>query len=623
MGKKKEHFEMLPLGSITPTGWLALQMRKDIDGFIGNLDKIVPDLIHDPIYASEGRLHAKSEPRDLGNLKIGDAEGDDQYKWWNSETQSNWWDGYIRHVFLMNDEKGIEKVHQYVESILSTQDDDGYLGIYAKELRYKFTSENGELWSKATLYRGLLAYYEFSKSPKVLTAVRKAVENVMMNYPANASSPFSSGNSFNGGVSHGLVFTDVLERLYFFTKDEMYREYALFLYHDFSSTYQSECDAQLPNILDTDYQLQSHGVHTFEHLRAVIIASYASENKELETALETYVKRIQSVTTMSGGAIGDEWIACRLADSTHTGYEYCSLQELLDSYCLLFQKTGKASIGDTIETIFFNAAQGARHPKHSCIAYLKTDNSYEMLGSKNGKEEYGRIQTRYKYSPAHQDIAVCCSPNAGRISPYFLHNSWLKENSHTFVATLLVPNRVEFFIDNAKIVIENTSAYPFENYVNFKIQTETPRAFTLKIRKPNWAKSIKTSEVCTLKNDFIEIQRTFLPNDEIHIHFETEIVVKKDANGGHSFFYGALLYAKPIESIEFEGKRYTEHFSDFMYAPIQLYTYSYIPEYMTENQHEYAHGVIRTQLKNVQTNEIEQVELIPLAKTILRQATFH
>ena len=102
--KVPEKYQILPFGSIKPTGWLKRQMQKDVDGFVGNLDKLVPDLINDPIY-STGRLHKNSKDKDLGNNKEGDTEGSDQYKWWNSETQSNWWDGYIRNVILLNDFK--------------------------------------------------------------------------------------------------------------------------------------------------------------------------------------------------------------------------------------------------------------------------------------------------------------------------------------------------------------------------------------------------------------------------------------------------------------------------------------------------------------------------------------
>lgn len=615
--KNNEQFQSLPFGAIKPIGWLKVQMQNDIDGFVGNLDQIVPDLINDPIYGT-GRLQKNSKAKDLGNHKEGDVAGDEQYKWWNSETQSNWWDGYLRNVFLLNDQKGIEKVKKYVDAILATQDQDGYIGIYDKELRYKFNSENGELWAKASLYRGLLAYYEYTKDEKVFKAIEKAVENVMENYHVNASSPFSSGTSFNGGVSHGLTFTDILERLYFHTKDEKYRVYALFLYNDFSNTYQSEADVQIKNILDPNYKLKSHGVHTFEHLRTLIIAKYASQNLDLSKALDIYIDRIKNTTTITGGAIGDEWIAERQADATHTGYEYCSLQELLDSYCLLFQKTGNAIVGDTIENIFYNAAQGSRNPHHSCIAYLKTDNSYEMLGTKNGEVEHDRKQTRYKYSTAHQEVAVCCNPNAGRISPYFVQNSWMKENETTLVATLLMPNVLETKINEINIKIENITEYPYQNNFKFKITQSKTSSFSLKIRKPDWVKKIKTNEIFKIENDFIVIEREFATNDFVHISFETEVEIKKDKKEDHYFSYGALIYALPIEAYEFKGKNYGFKFIDYTYEPISKTKYSFQKNVKTI----YKNGKIKTQLINNTNNKLESVALTPLGNTILRQVTF-
>lgn len=615
--KKLEQLTSLPFGSVKPSGWLKEQMQKDIDGFVGNLDQIVPELINDPIY-STGRLQKHSKVKDLGNLKEGDAEGDEQYQWWNSETQSNWWDGYLRNVCLLDDTKGIEKVKKYVESILATQDEDGYIGIYDNELRYKFNSENGELWSKATLYRGLLAYYEYTKDEKVYKAIEHAVDNVMQNYPINASSPFNSGTSFNGGVSHGLTFTDVLERLYVHTKDEKYRDYALFVYNDFSTTYQSEADAQLHNILNPNYTLKSHGVHTFEHIRTLIIATYASQSSELSNALDIYLDRIKNATTISGGAIGDEWIAGRNADATLTGYEYCSLQELLDSYCLLLQKTGSATVGDEIENIFYNAAQGSRNPNHSCIAYLKTDNSFEMLGTKNGEIEPDRKQTRYKYSPAHQDVAVCCNPNAGRISPYFIQNSWMKENETTLVATLLMPNILETSINGNKVLIENSTEYPYQNIFKLRITQTKSSTFTVNIRKPNWVKKVKTNESFKIENDFIVIEREFAANDSIRISFDAEVQVNKDNAGSHYFTYGALLFALPINAKEIAGKNYTSNFTDFTYEPLSRTKYTFENNERTK----YKNGKIETKLINQKTNKSEKVELIPIGKTVLRQVTF-
>ena len=67
--KVPEKYQILPFGSIKPTGWLKTQMQKDVAGFVGNLDRIVPDLINDPIYIS-ARLQKNSVVKDLGNNKM-------------------------------------------------------------------------------------------------------------------------------------------------------------------------------------------------------------------------------------------------------------------------------------------------------------------------------------------------------------------------------------------------------------------------------------------------------------------------------------------------------------------------------------------------------------------------
>ena len=610
-----EKYQRLPFGSINPSGWLKTQMQKDMAGFVGNLDQLVPDLINDPIYGAE-RLQKHSKAKDLGNLKSGDAEGDEQYKWWNSETQSNWWDAYIRNALLLNDQQAIEKIKAYIDRILATQDEDGYLGIYDKELRYQFTGENGELWSKTTLYRGLLAYYEYTYDQKVWKALIRAVDNVMVNYPVNKSQPFFAGKDFSGGVAHGL--TDVLDRMYQLTGDPKYIFYAAFLYRNFSGNYSSEKDVQLRNILDPTYKLQSHGAHTYEHLRPLAVAAYATGDPELMKALQIYLERIKRCTTSTGGAIGDEWIGGRQEDATHTGYEYCSLQELMDSYFVLMQKSGEIKAAEEIETIFYNAAQGSRNPEHSCIAYLKTDNSYEMLGMKNGEAEPGRKQTRYKYSPVHQDVAVCCVPNAGRISPYFLQSCWLKEGGNRLVAAVLGPNILQTSIENVPVTIEEITDYPYQNHFIFKIKTGKAIHFEMKIRKPGWAKSIQTKEKYRLEDGFLIFDRKFSKDDWIELEFKADVQVKEDLNHEKYFSYGALIYAKPISANEQKGRSYAPGFEDLTYSPIDSSRYDFVQNH----QAKFHDGKISVNLNNKVTRKTENLDLIPVGKTILRQVTF-
>jgi hypothetical protein len=607
-------FEKLSLGEIKPTGWLKAQMQADLTGVIGNLDKLAPDLIdQDDIYGAN-RLSKKIKNKNVGALSDG-GEWHIQFLWWNSETQSNWRDAWMRQSMLVGEEEEKEEVKAYIEKILATQDTDGYLGIYDTDLRYQFNSENGELWSKATLYRVLLGYYEASKEEKVLKAVISAVENVIQNYPIGKSSPFKAEKGGYAGLAHGLMFTDILDCLAQFTKDKKYLEYALFLYQDYSRNTVSETDIQLANILDDTYLMKGHGVHSYEHLRALLTASCASENPDLRKAVRVYLNRIDELCTPTGGAIGDEYILERKAHAARTGYEYCALQELLDSYACVLQKQGDVSMADKIERLFLNAAQGARHPEKQCIAYLKTDNSYEMQGKRNGDtDSKGEKQTRYKYSPVHQDVAVCCVPNSGRISAYYVQNMFLRD-AEGLVMVLLGACDLRTKYQGKNIIIQSITEYPYQNQFVFEISTEID--FYLKIRKPAWVESVN----CKLnyqERDGLLIFKIEKGDSKIRLTFDTSIQVH-DFKGEYYFTYGALVYAHPIEAEEKITRDFPVNgFHDYQYTPINLQEYKYIANY----QAKWANNEINLQLKNKDSNQIDKIKLIPISKTILRQVTF-
>jgi uncharacterized protein len=616
IGRRPEKFEPLPVGAIRPEGWLLAQIRSNLRGYTGHLDSLAPGLIiRDDIFGRD-RLTKDVTKKDVGALAGGDAAAEVQYLWWNSETQGNWRDGFIRSAILTGDPDMLARAKTYVDRILATQDADGYLGIYDRDLRYKFDGENGELWSKTTLLRGLLAWYEYSHDKKVLSAVERAVADVMRHYPADNAHPFYSKTPNVGGLSHGLMFTDVLETLFRITRRQTYLDYAVFLYKDFSAANLHE-DAQYAKIMDTSYRLRGHGVHTYEHLRAVAAAAYASGNPALQKALDAYLSKIAKEITPSGAPAGDEWIAGRTGDATETGYEYCSLEELMDGYTDLLGKTGSSGFGDRAEKLFFNAAQGARDPEASCIAYLKTDNSYYMTGGLNG-DTGDRRQTRYKYSPVHQDVAVCCVPNAGRIAPNFTGRMWMKSKTG-LVATLLGPCNVTTTWKGTALTIREKTGYPYDFSFDFEITMDRPINFTLAIRKPGWVTDQIISDPYTEKNGYYLITRTWRPHETLHIRFNPSVVVNSDRNKAAYFTFGPLVLAHPIMARARITKDYPLHgFHDYQYLPDSLKTYSYSGGPIRLDRGD---RFIAELYDTVQKKEVSVV-MQPMGGTVLRQVTF-
>ncbi|MEL7022877.1 MAG: alpha-amylase family glycosyl hydrolase [Pseudomonadota bacterium] len=618
----------LPFGDIRPQGWVERQMRHDLEhGFVGKLDQLVPDLIvADDIYG-EDRLTKLVKDKDVGTHNSG-AEWEVQFLWWNSETQSNWWDGYLRHALLLADPAHRQRVDEYVANKLATADEDGYIGIYAADLRYDHTTENGELWAQASLFRGLLAYYETTQKQAVLDAVIRAVELTMRAYPIDDSTPFKTSNAF-AGVGHGLTFVDVLNTLYRLTGDRRYLNYAVFLYEDYSRHPQPEEDVQLDNLLDADYRFKGHGVHTYEHLRALTLAATHDDDTRLDQALVNYLQRLDAVTTASGGPIGDEWITGRHAHHGDTGYEYCSLQELLHSYAVLLQNTGDPGWADRMEWLTFNAAQGARHPDGQSIAYCKTDNSVEMLGHLDMGNPQGEM--RYKYSPAHQDVAVCCVPNAGRLYPTYVQNM-LQRHDDGLVVSLYGPSVVTTEIDGVDVSVRQITNYPFEHTVRFVVETARAVKFELRLRQPGWTESVALNGIDAEQGDgYLRVDQRWTGRTEFTLTFDDAPEVTHGDNGTAFVEDGPLLYALQLEHAERTGREYAPGgFVDRLFEGVdpeaeryQLsldsrFERSAIPEAPSWA----TPPTLRGALYDPVADRDVDVALVPMGSTILRKVSF-
>ena len=606
----------LPLNSVKPGGWLKKEMEKNLNGFTGHLDSLAPDLIlQDDIYGKD-RLSKKVRSKNLG--AVSDAgEWQVQFLWWNSETQSNWLDGYMRTAVLLNDRAHLQKVEAMINRLLATQDASGYLGIYDQELRYWFDNENGELWAKASLYRVLLGWYGYRKDPRVLGAVERAVEDVMRAYPIDRSQPFFTRNPNAGGLTHGLMFTDVLEQLFQLTGKQVYLDYIVFLYKDFSAQLLNE-DAQWDKLMDPALPLKGHGVHTYEHFRSVIAAYYASGNTRMKTAMDRFEAKILQVTTPSGGPVSDEFILGRFADAS-LGYEFCSLHELMHGWISLLGKSGRGVYANRAEQILFNAVLGSTHPEESAICYLKQDNAFYLTGGNNG-DTTDRHQTRYRYSPVHREAAVCCVPNAGRVFPYYIEHMWMKDRDG-LVASLLGPCEVTTMVGGSVVNIQESTEYPFHNRIRFSVACDKPARFPIKVRKPSGVKAVKASIPYREDGDLLVFDQYWATRTNFELSFEVAIVEKETKRGEYYFQYGPLVLCRPISATQTVTKEFPlAGLRESKYTPVSPVPYRYGKEPLQRLSNEPLR--FRTEMVNAVTGAREAVDLVPMAGTILRQVTF-
>ena len=183
---------------------------------------------------------------------------------------------------------------------------------------------------------------------------------------------------------------------------------------------------------------------------------------------------------------------------------------------------------------------------------------------------------------------------------------------------LLGPNKLKTKVKNNPVAIEVATEYPYQNKFTYLITNSNQASFTIKIRKPSWVTEIVTTENYKIEGGFIIVARKFSKSDKIQIEFKTEVRIKQDANKENYFTYGALFYAKAIEAEELKGRNYFEGFDDFSYKPKNNIRYQFIEN----NKAAFENNKIKVNAKNSNTNEVEEITLIPFGKTILRQVSF-
>ena len=559
-------FTWLTLGEVKPAGWIKEQMLRDLtEGFAGHLGDLCHEASSD-IFVSHRNSAASSN---TGNVY--------QNNWWNGETEGNWRAGFIMMAYLTEDKQTMQQADEYVRHILSSQGEDGYLGVFAPDLRF---SKPGELWTQACLMRGLLDYSELTGNQQVKKAVIRATDLTISEY-SQRKTPVPFDYTISGqGLSHDLMISDVMERLFDLTGDPKYHDFTVSLYQNMSRNVPTS-DTSLASLLDLDSGFANHGANTFEAIRVPFWLWMATGQEDFGRASRNALDKLSRYTEPSGSDVSGEDISNLKPDPTSTEYEYCGTKELQFTLESALQKTGIASIGDKIELIWFNAAQGSRLPDGRAVTYLTSDNRLRCDGlSPDGTKP----QIRNKFSPTHTDVAVCCNPNATNVAPLYVRGMWMRHSGGGLAALLYGPCVVSTTVNNVPVRIEEKTNYPFDNTVALEIQTGGSAEFPLYLRDPGWSRG--TTVECdgatiTRSGSYWVVRKKWQSGDKVHIAFVPIIEEVPAVNGEIALQYGPLMFALPLDAKKITLKTYAlPGFEDSYYKLTTKYEALALPSFL-------------------------------------------
>ena len=531
----------LRFGTIQPRGWILQQMRRDLDrGFAGCLDELCHEASSDIFVSGRNRP---------GKPNAGNAAGD---AWWNGETEGNWHCGHFMLACLTRDPRAMKKAKDYADHILAGQDADGYVGIFSPELRYQ---GRGDLWTQTCLFRGLLAYADATGDERIFRAVRRAVDRTIEGYAGCRKIAFTQ---------HDVMFCDVLEQLHGRTGDRRYLDFGLRLY--------SECPKlqaflQSPEVTQPGGRVafnacynDGHGATVTEAMRIPLWLWTATGDERFLRLGRQAVAAMDRWVMPSGALVSMESVD-RPPRPWDVGYEYCTIFEREFTLLSAFQKLGDAAFAEAVEHLWFNAAQGSRVPDGTAVLYCSTENRLSV------NDEMGR---RQRFSPTHQQVAVCCCPNASRVASYYTAAMWMcpRGVEPAIAAVLYGPSHVTTDIAGSTVSIEEKTLYPYSGDVEVIVRPAQPVTFCLWLRNPAWSRATQVAcpgAEARLADGFWRVHKRWKTGDRVAIRFDQAIREVPALGGEVAFQYGPLLYVLPVPGTVKTVKTYRKGvFQDYL-----------------------------------------------------------
>jgi hypothetical protein len=132
---------------------------------------------------------------------------------------------------------------------------------------------------------------------------------------------------------------------------------------------------------------------------------------------------------------------------------------------------------------------------------------------------------------------------------------WMKSDNGGLAAVLYGPSTVKTRVgtDNQPIEIVQTTHYPFDEQIHFKVNTGRAVSFPLSLRIPAWCDKPHltingaTAVASRTTHGFLVVHRKFNPGDELTLTLPMKLAVTRWPQNGIGVERGPLVYSLPIK----------------------------------------------------------------------------
>lgn len=466
------------------------------------------------------------------------------------------------------------------ELIEAAQEEDGYLylshschNIRQAEMGdkpYSYILHSHELYNVGHLYEAAVAYYQATGKDKLLNVAIKSAKHVNKVIFEGGDPKYNEGKPIMQAPGHEEIEL-ALCKLYRVTNDKLYLDMAKKFLEIRGVTYRPDGEAHnSPTYAQQHAPVKEQTEAVGHAVRAAYLYTAMAQVDAL-TGLNDYDYALGSiwnnlVTTRMhitgglGALAGLEGFGKPYELPNLTAYnETCAAVANVFFNQSLFLNNGDAKYLDIAEISLFNNALAGISLSGDRFFYV---NPLEADGERRFNHgNGGRAEWFY---------CACCPPNISRLILQMPGYMYAYSDDKIYVSHY-GGSKTTIPLENGKVMLEQTSEYPYESDIKIVLQPEKENKFKLAMRIPTWASSnefapgglypykkettekaiikVNNEEVAyTMDKGFAVIERKWKKNDLVELHLPMQARLVKsipevtENEGKSAFTRGPLVY---------------------------------------------------------------------------------
>lgn len=543
-------------------------------GYSGALHELPPDAVEPQGWL---RRYLEKQASELGS-KLPEvswpftaaywAEEQEGESWWPWEQRAYWVDGATRLGLVLQDRELLARVSKPIVYTLTHANEKGYLGPEFLESAGDFNR-----WPHNIFFRALDAISDTQWMPGDFTG-KQIIEAMRRHYLSDTAAYGTPIRNVTNIESMLWCYERTGDANLLALAEKSWKEYA-------KSAIEPGRGDLSPLRVFADTPIDCHGVSYAEQSKLpAILYLYTGKEEYLRFAIAAQRRIFDHHMLISGIPSTTEFYRTVTALDSH---ETCDIADHTWSWGYLLMATGDAIWADRVERACFNAGPGAIRSDWKALQYFSCPNQFlATLNSDHNVMLPGGRMMAYQPNPGQH--TACCGGNVHRIFPNYAIRMWMKNSDSGLSAVLYGPSKVTALVgaDKQKVEIVQTTNYPFEEQINFRIQCANAITFPLALRIPAWCDtprlSINGKNISGLQEHkgFIVLNRTFHPGDSIVLSLPMKVRVSRWPQSGVGLEHGPLVYSLPIEAewtSKLEKKYTTPDYPSWEARPMSAWNY--------------------------------------------------